>query len=102
MILESNDNQIDYVIIKKLIIFRFFTETKDYLPLFYALTWPCSKNNNDLMIEDILPLKIACHFPRNTLLHLAAKGLKKDSVEKILNHALELRIENILALQGGE
>ena len=66
------------------------------------MTWHCSTNVNNIDLENILPLRIAEKFPCNTLLHLAAKGLKTQSIERILNRALESGIKNIFALQGGE
>ncbi|XP_033221465.1 methylenetetrahydrofolate reductase [Belonocnema kinseyi] len=79
---------------------RFFSETNKYSPLFHAITWHCGKNVNNLDLENILPLRIAEQFPCNTLLHLAAKGLKSKNIERILNRALESGIKNIFALQG--
>ncbi|KAI4481084.1 hypothetical protein M0804_009710 [Polistes exclamans] len=47
-----------------------------------------------------LPLNIVKQFPPNTLLHVAAKGLKRCNVEAILKKAYNLGIRNIFALLG--
>jgi len=69
-----------------------------YSPLFYAITWhnEAASDNNGY-----LPLDLAENFPPNTLLHLAAKGLKRDEVVYILRKALAIGIINIFALRGG-
>lgn len=70
-----------------------------YSPLFYALTW----HNEGVSSgdENYLPLEVLENFPSNTLLHLAAKGLRRDEVISILKRALSRGIINIFALQGG-
>lgn len=40
-------------------------------------------------------------MPKNTLLHVTARGKTKNDIKKILNKALELGICNIFALRGG-
>ncbi|KAG7212733.1 hypothetical protein KM043_013000 [Ampulex compressa] len=74
---------------------RFFMEMNKYSPLFYALTWH-TKNVHD----NYLPLHLIEMFPRNTLLHLAAKGLTYSDVNIILSKALLIGIKNIFVLQG--
>lgn len=69
-----------------------------YSPLFYALTWHNEGVSSD---ENNLPLKVLENFPNNTLLHLAAKSLRRDEVIRILKRALSHGIINIFALQGG-
>ncbi|XP_043679639.1 methylenetetrahydrofolate reductase [Vespula pensylvanica] len=74
---------------------RFFAEMDKYSPLFYALTW-----HSKGLINSYLSLDIVEQFPSRTLLHLAAKGLKRCNVEMILKRAYNLGIRNIFALQG--
>ncbi|XP_008205693.1 methylenetetrahydrofolate reductase isoform X1 [Nasonia vitripennis] len=76
---------------------RFFRDTQICEPLFYALTWHEGWATGE---ERFPSLKSAEVFPRNTLLHCTAKGLKKTDAEMILTRALELGIANIFALQG--
>lgn len=80
-------------------IFRLLRDMDELSPLFYALTWHnkvASSNDN------YLPLDLAVNLlPPNTLLHLAANGLKRDNVVCILRKALASGIVNIFALQGG-
>lgn len=81
-----------------LIYFRLFSDIKDCLPLFYSLTWhnrPCLNDNYFASLE-ALP-----EFPKNTLFHLAACGLKQNIVLKILNRVLELDITNLFIIRGG-
>ncbi|KAL0133394.1 hypothetical protein PUN28_000852 [Cardiocondyla obscurior] len=68
-----------------------------YSPLFYALTWHNEEASND---DSYLPLDLVESFPSNTLLHLAAKDLKRDEVARILKKAFALGIINIFALRG--
>ncbi|XP_001601707.2 methylenetetrahydrofolate reductase isoform X3 [Nasonia vitripennis] len=75
----------------------FFRDTQICEPLFYALTWHEGWATGE---ERFPSLKSAEVFPRNTLLHCTAKGLKKTDAEMILTRALELGIANIFALQG--
>ncbi|XP_043493953.1 methylenetetrahydrofolate reductase [Polistes fuscatus] len=74
---------------------RFFAEMDKYSPVFYALTW-----NTKSATNFYLPLNIVKQFPPNTLLHVAAKGLKRCNVEAILKTAYNLGIRNIFALLG--
>ncbi|KAK2578032.1 hypothetical protein KPH14_008449 [Odynerus spinipes] len=69
---------------------RFFAEMDKYSPAFYALTWHTKSVTLDAVEK----------FPSNTLLHLAAKGLKRCNVEIILKRVHALGIRNIFALQG--
>lgn len=71
---------------------------EEYSPLFYALTW---HNETASSSDSYLPLDLMENFPPNTLLHLAAKGLKRDEVIHILRKILALGIVNIFALRGG-
>jgi len=70
---------------------------EEYSPLFYALTW---HNESASSNDGYLPLNLVENFPPNTLLHLAAKGLKRNEVICILRKALALGIVNIFALRG--
>ncbi|XP_051163287.1 methylenetetrahydrofolate reductase isoform X2 [Leptopilina boulardi] len=81
---------------------RFFDEKRKLFPLFQSVTWHCKENANKLDIKNIEPLKIIEKLPSNTLLHLAARGLTKETVKTILNRANELNVKNIFALQGEE
>ncbi|XP_072762449.1 methylenetetrahydrofolate reductase (NADPH) [Anoplolepis gracilipes] len=76
---------------------RLFLDMDKYSPLFYALTWHNEEASGN---DSYLPLDLVKHFPSNTLLHLAAKGLKRDQVIHILRKALGFGIINIFALQG--
>ncbi|XP_018050214.1 PREDICTED: methylenetetrahydrofolate reductase [Atta colombica] len=76
---------------------RFLIDMEEYSPLFYALTWHNEATSNN---DGYLPLDLAENFPANTLLHLAAKGLKRDEVIYILKKALAFGIINIFALRG--
>ncbi|XP_011869750.1 PREDICTED: methylenetetrahydrofolate reductase isoform X2 [Vollenhovia emeryi] len=72
-------------------------DMEEYSPLFYALTWHNEAASSN---DSYLPLDLAENFPPNTLLHLAAKGLKRDEVVRILRKILALGIVNIFALRG--
>ncbi|XP_066591041.1 methylenetetrahydrofolate reductase (NADPH) isoform X2 [Prorops nasuta] len=74
---------------------KFFRETKKFAPLFYALTWHSTLTN-----DECLPLETVKSFPQNTLLHLAARNLKRNDIEKILAVAVRYGKINIFALQG--
>ncbi|XP_029668550.1 methylenetetrahydrofolate reductase-like isoform X1 [Formica exsecta] len=76
---------------------RLLMDMDKYLPLFYALTW---HNEGASGSNNYLPLDLVKNFPSNTLLHLAAKDLKRDEVVCILKKALAFGIINIFALQG--
>ncbi|XP_050454090.1 methylenetetrahydrofolate reductase isoform X1 [Cataglyphis hispanica] len=76
---------------------RLLLDMDKYSPLFYALTW---HNEGTSSSDNYLPLDLVEIFPSNTLLHLAAKGLKRDEVVRILRKALAFGIINIFALQG--
>ncbi|XP_011642777.1 methylenetetrahydrofolate reductase [Pogonomyrmex barbatus] len=76
---------------------RLLIDMEEYSPLFYALTW---HNEAASSKDSYLPLDLVKNFPSNTLLHLAAKGLKRDEVLLILRKALAFGIINIFALQG--
>lgn len=78
---------------------RLLLNMDKYSPLFYALTW--HKEEGVFSNHSYLPLELVENFPSNTLLHLAAKGLKRDKVVCILKKALAFGIINIFALQGG-
>lgn len=69
----------------------------DKYSLFYSLTW----HNKAVSNNDYLPLNLAKNLPSNTLLHLTAKGFKRNQIIQILRKALDLSIINIFALQGG-
>lgn len=77
---------------------RLLLDLDKYSPLFYALTW---HNEGVSSNDSYLPLDLVENFPSNTLLHLAAKSLKRDEVVYILKKALAFGIINIFALQGG-
>ncbi|GAB1867601.1 Methylenetetrahydrofolate reductase [Camponotus japonicus] len=77
---------------------RLLLNMDKYSPLFYALTW--HKEEGVFSNHSYLPLELVENFPSNTLLHLAAKGLKRDKVVCILKKALAFGIINIFALQG--
>ncbi|XP_070157168.1 methylenetetrahydrofolate reductase (NADPH) [Polyergus mexicanus] len=76
---------------------RLLMDMDKYSPLFYALTWHNKETSGS---NNYLPLDLVKNFPSNTLLHLAAKGLKRDEVVRILKKALTFGIINIFALQG--
>ncbi|KAL2711428.1 LOW QUALITY PROTEIN: methylenetetrahydrofolate reductase isoform X3 [Vespula squamosa] len=80
---------------QKVLRLRFFAEMDKHSPVFYALTW-----HTKGVINSYLSLDIVEQFPSHTLLHIAAKGLKRCNVEMILKRAYDLRIRNIFALQG--
>ncbi|KAK0167571.1 hypothetical protein PV327_004950 [Microctonus hyperodae] len=76
---------------------KIFSDTKDCSPLFYSLTWhngPCLNDNYFASLET-LP-----EFPNNILFHLAARGLKRNIVLKILHRAFELDIKNLFIIRG--
>ncbi|XP_014477208.1 PREDICTED: methylenetetrahydrofolate reductase [Dinoponera quadriceps] len=77
---------------------RLLAEMDKYSPLFYALTWHVNEGVSGN--KNYAPLEILKNLPNNTLLHLAAKGLRRDEVVSILEKALTLEIVNIFALQG--
>lgn len=77
---------------------RLLVDLEEYSPLFYALTWHNEAASDN---DSYLPLDLVENFPPNTLLHLAAKGLKRDEVVRILRKTLALGIVNIFALRGG-
>ncbi|XP_018405068.1 PREDICTED: methylenetetrahydrofolate reductase [Cyphomyrmex costatus] len=76
---------------------RLLLDMEEYSPLFYALTWHNEAASDN---DSYLPLDLVENFPLNTLLHLAAKGLKRDEVVYILKKALTFGIINIFALRG--
>ncbi|XP_029178925.1 methylenetetrahydrofolate reductase-like isoform X2 [Nylanderia fulva] len=76
---------------------RLLLDMDKYSPLFYALTWHNEETSSN---DSYLPLDLVKNFPSNTLLHLAAKDLKRDEVVRILKEALACGIINIFALQG--
>ncbi|XP_032674176.1 methylenetetrahydrofolate reductase isoform X2 [Odontomachus brunneus] len=76
---------------------RLLAEMDKYSPLFYALTW---HNEEVFANKNYLPLEVLENFPSNTLLHLAANGLRRDEIVSILRRALSRGIINIFALQG--
>ncbi|KYQ56114.1 Methylenetetrahydrofolate reductase [Trachymyrmex zeteki] len=76
---------------------RLLIDMEEYSPLFYALTWHNEAASDN---DGYLPLDLAENFPPNTLLHLAAKDLKRDEVVYILKKALAFGIINIFALRG--
>lgn len=78
---------------------RLLMDMEEHLPLFYALTWHNEAASSN---DSYLPLDLVESFPPNTLLHLAAKGLKRDEVVRILEKTLALGIVNIFALRGGK
>ncbi|XP_020296463.1 methylenetetrahydrofolate reductase [Pseudomyrmex gracilis] len=75
---------------------RLLADMDKYLPLFYSLTWHDKAVSND----DYLPLNVAKSLSSNTLLHLTAKGFKRNQIIQILRKALDLGIINIFALRG--
>lgn len=85
-------------ILKNVTHIRLLLDMDKYSPLFYALTW---HNEGASGNDSYFPLDLVENFPSNTLLHLAAKGLKRDEVVRILRKALAFGIINIFALQGG-
>lgn len=85
-------------ILKSVTYIRLLMDMDKYSPLFYALTW---HNEGASGSNNYLPLDLVKNFPSNTLLHLAAKDLKRDEVVRILKKALAFGIINIFALQGG-
>ncbi|XP_011699553.1 PREDICTED: methylenetetrahydrofolate reductase isoform X2 [Wasmannia auropunctata] len=76
---------------------RLLVGMEEYSPLFYALTWHNEATSDN---DGYLPLDLAKNFPPNTLLHLAARSLKRDEVMHILKKALAFGIVNIFALRG--
>ncbi|XP_011310537.1 methylenetetrahydrofolate reductase isoform X2 [Fopius arisanus] len=65
-------------------------------PLFFTLTWHNQSG------ENFLPLQLVSEFPKNTLLHLSAKGLSRTDVERILPKVLEMGITNLLVVRGDD
>ncbi|XP_011068360.1 PREDICTED: methylenetetrahydrofolate reductase isoform X1 [Acromyrmex echinatior] len=76
---------------------RLLIGMEEYAPLFYALTWHNKATSDN---DGYLPLDLVENFPANTLLHLAAKSLKRDEVIYILKKAIAFGIINIFALRG--
>ncbi|XP_074109764.1 methylenetetrahydrofolate reductase (NADPH) [Cotesia typhae] len=72
-------------------LLKFFMDLQEYFLLFYALTWRKNSNNNFNNLSQM---------PKNTLLHVTARGKTKNDIKEILNKALELGICNIFALRG--
>ncbi|XP_063991801.1 5,10-methylenetetrahydrofolate reductase [Diachasmimorpha longicaudata] len=72
-------------------------ETKNKCaPLFFAFTW------HGTFAENCRHLQHFSRFPKNTLLHLTAKGLRRQDVEYILKKILNLGITNLLVLRGDD